>query len=407
MGSPIPDQTSLLYLTPVDISRTNGEAITEREWIAALLEALRDRVRVILPRPGEDLAELHDYRVLFAPPYPDPASRALARYHRQAVDALSPEVLGDLRPDLLVARPGLYPWAVRDLARRTGLPLALKSVGARVTDLPPARRADAGLRARLHGLLRHPAHWGLMRGLMQRAAAVDTYTEELSRRLRRRYALPEGRLRTISDGVNVARFRPWHREEARRELGMELAGPVIGLVGTHPASQGGSQLMALVAHLRAEYPNIRALVLGGDSDAMHKLARRQGVAAHCELPGLVPYEALPRYINAMDLGLVLQPSNRSEAVGGAFQKIRQFIACGRPVVAAAQGNEFLQQAKLGSLVGAEDLKGQARAVRAWVEMPPPERREWTQYAVDYAGRHLSTRRALADRLAFWQERLGR
>lgn len=405
MGSGSRELEGVLYLTSVDVSRTNGTAIGEREWIASVLEAMRDRVRVILPRPRHDLPELQDYRVAFAPAGTAPGTPAGAKRLRQAVRGLLPEVLEGFRTELVVARPGRYPWGVWDTVQHTGSPLALKSVGAREADLPAGDVNDASRRARLHGLLRHPGHWWLMRRLMARAVAVDTYTSELQGRLRRRYGLPEGRVRTIPEGVNVARFRPWSREEARRELGMELAGPVIGLVSTHPASQGAEQLMGLVEHLRAEHPNIRALILGSDAGALHKLARKHRVAAHCELPGLVPYESLPRYINAMDLGLVLQPSNRSEEVGGAFQKIRQFIACGRPVVAAAQGNDFLKRANLGSLVDARDLRSQARAVRAWVELPPEERRQWTERAVDYADRHLSTRRSLADRMAFWQERL--
>lgn len=406
MASGFQDHGSLLYLTSVDVSRTNGTAISEREWIAAVLEALRDRVRVVLPRPRTELPELHDYRVAFTPAATGAGPRAQGQRLRRAVQAVADGVLEDFQPDLLVARPGLYPWVVQDMVRRTRAPLALKSVGARVADLPPVRGADASRRARLHGLLRNPGHWLLMRRLMARATAVDTYTYELAERLGERFALPEGRVRTISEGVNVARFRPWNREEARRELGMELAGPVIGLMGTQPASQGGRELMALVAHLRSEYPNMRALVMGGEGEAMHRLAREHGVSAHCELPGLVPYESLPRYINAMDLGLVLQPSHRSEAVGGAFQKIRQFLACGRPVVAAARGNDFLQRAELGSLVPADDVRAQARAVRAWVELPAEERREWAQRAVSYAARHLSTRCALAERLGFWGQRLG-
>lgn len=400
MGGGASEPISLFYLTSVDVSLTNGTAIAEREWIAAALEGLRGRVRVAMPRPRQELAELADYRVAFLPAGPG-HPRARAKRMRQALPAIRRELLEDFQPDLLAARPGLYPWTVLDSLRRVPAPLVLKSVDARAADLPIPPSQDDSRRARLQGLFRHPAHWLLMRRLMGQAAAVDTYTSELARRLQTRYGLGPERVQTLPDGVNVRRFRPWNREEARRELGMELAGPVIGLVATHPASQGGEQLLQLVAHLREDYPNIRALVVGSDTDAMHRLARRTGLVSHCELPGLVAYEALPRYINAMDLGLILQPSDRSEAVGGAYQKMRQFLACGRPVVAAAQGNKFLQSAGLGSLVPAEDVGAQARAVREWVEMPPTQRQEWATKAVDYAERHLSTRRALQDRLAFW------
>jgi glycosyltransferase involved in cell wall biosynthesis len=166
-------------------------------------------------------------------------------------------------------------------------------------------------------------------------------------------------------------------------------------------------MIKLASSLLPRYPNLRIVIVGGGSglDQLQRQAHKLGVAEHCIFPGQVPYERVPYYINAFDVGISIDTSERVDNFGNSSQKIRQYIACGKPVVSSYGGNLFLEKEKLGSIINPDDTEQMAQVVDAWLSMSASDRNAHSRKAVDYAQKNLSVNKALNDRIEFWNSRL--
>jgi glycosyltransferase involved in cell wall biosynthesis len=87
--------------------------------------------------------------------------------------------------------------------------------------------------------------------------------------------------------------------------------------------------------------------------------------------------------------------------GNASQKIRQYIACGKPVISGSDGNEFLVEEQLGSNVDPNNIEEIASAVNYWLAMNREEEKAHSERAYQYALRNLSVENAIQKRVAIW------
>jgi glycosyltransferase involved in cell wall biosynthesis len=110
-----------------------------------------------------------------------------------------------------------------------------------------------------------------------------------------------------------------------------LARPVIGFAGNFTGSKVDFDLIAGVAQAR---PNWTILLIGPADDASSKqeLQRLAG-KANVDWVGRQPYEDLPRYIAAFDVGIIPYVSNAYTR--SCFPlKLYEYLAAGKPVVAS-------------------------------------------------------------------------
>jgi glycosyltransferase involved in cell wall biosynthesis len=117
------------------------------------------------------------------------------------------------------------------------------------------------------------------------------------------------------------------------------------------------------------------------------------------------FACLYLYINAFDIGISLDTTERLRSIGNSSQKVRQYVACGKPVVSGTGGNSFLEQEGLGFIVDPEDIGQIAGVIVNWLSLSDDEKKAYSKRAVHYAQRNLSVRRALDDRFDFWNRRL--
>jgi glycosyltransferase involved in cell wall biosynthesis len=166
-------------------------------------------------------------------------------------------------------------------------------------------------------------------------------------------------------------------------------------------------MIELAPRLLPVYPDLGILIVGGGSglDRLRKKACELGVAEHCILPGLVPYERVPSFVNAFDVGISLDVEERLSAIGNSSQKVRQYLACGKPVVSGPGGNSFLAEEGLGSIVSPNDVGQIAEAVSAWLALSDDDKKAFSDKAAGFARKNLSVTKALEDRIEFWNERL--
>jgi len=235
--------------------------------------------------------------------YPTPARPALGRFVRDQVEAL--QRIDDVDVELFAFAPGLrsYPRAARELRRRyRGERFDVIHAHFGLTAWPALALRGAPHVVTFHGTdLAHPRSGRLSRAALRFVTLAGTVSASLAREriagagMRRRVAV-------LPCGVDLTRFRPLPRREARARLGLDPQRPCL----LFPADPR-----------RREKRFDRARALAGDVPLLTL--------------GDVHPDEVPYWVNAANA--VLVPSER-EGFGLA---VLEALACDVPVLATPVG----------------------------------------------------------------------
>jgi D-inositol-3-phosphate glycosyltransferase len=169
------------------------------------------------------------------------------------------------------------------------------------------------------------------------ASAVVAPVEAEKQHLLRHYGADPEKVHVVPCGVNLDRFIPMDKTQARRALNLDPASEVILFVGRFAPVKGLKHLLKAMADIRRPYPRARLMVVGGDGPeagttaALARRAQQLGIDANVQLAGRIDHDVLPLYYNAADL--VVLPSSY-ESFGLVTLEA---MACGTPVAATATG----------------------------------------------------------------------
>jgi glycosyltransferase involved in cell wall biosynthesis len=389
-------QGRMLYISPADVSVGNGPGVNENEFIHALYAAVGDRAHFLVPRPVEPVDDLPLHAITFCAPHRRYRPWRFP-FHVLSQIRLAGRLLRQRRFDLLVFRIDVFPFVPFYLTRRHRLPYVIKTLGTGALDALEKRGWFARLLAPLNRWLFH--------SIVSRALVADTDSEGHAEALRRRLRLSEREVVWIDNAVNTGRFHPGGRAEARRELGLERFDPLIGYVGSRPWERGGAQLVEAAAKLLPRYPSLGVLIVGaGDPvEGMKRRAAELGIAERCHFAGYVPYRNIPRIVRSLDLGVSI--SVLPERAVNSELKVRQYLACGKPIVISPGGNEFVPEQGFGSVVAPDDIDAITAAIDHWLALPPAERDAFAARAHRYMHEHLSMAAAIERRMRLWAERM--
>ncbi len=170
-------------------------------------------------------------------------------------------------------------------------------------------------------------------------------------------ARPE-RVESIPTGIDLDRFRPGDRREARAALGLDREAILIGIVATLRSWKGHRFLFEAVASLAD--PGVRLAVVGDgpQREALQSAARELAIADRVHFAG--NQADVAPWMRAFDLFCL--PSYANE---GVPQALMQAMACALPVVTTPVGSigEIVQDGETGRLVAPQD----AAALRAAIE----------------------------------------
>jgi glycosyltransferase involved in cell wall biosynthesis len=186
---------------------------------------------------------------------------------------------------------------------------------------------------------------------MQRAARVFSVSEAL-RQLALRHGINPAKTRTIPNAVDSQRFHPVDRAQARAQLGLPPDAPVLISVGWLIERKGFHRVIDCLPALRQRHPNLRYLLVGGDSGAegMEASLRKQvadlGLEQCVIFTGPQATDALKTYMSAADVFVL---ATRREGWANVFLEA---MACGLPVITTdVDGNaEVVCRPELGSIV---------------------------------------------------------
>ena len=156
------------------------------------------------------------------------------------------------------------------------------------------------------------------------------------------------RMRLVPCGVDLARFQPLGRSEARNELGLN-GHKVLLFVGRIEALKGLDLLIRTAAQLDSD--DVQVLVVGSDADGSGEIDRLKQMAddldvgGSIDFVGRVPQERLAWYYSAADVCVV--PSYYESFGLMALES----LACGTPVVASRVGGlpTIVQHGRTGYL----------------------------------------------------------
>ena len=163
----------------------------------------------------------------------------------------------------------------------------------------------------------------------------------------------------IPGGVDLARFSPRPRLEARAALGLDPGSRIVLFVGRIQRLKGLEVLLRAFARLGTL--DARLVVVGGQRGTAHEsreigrvhhLAAKLGVEGRTRFVGAVPHEQLPLYYSAADV--TVMPSSYESFGLVAVES----LACGTPVVATRVGglSSLVRDGETGLLVPWRDAQ---------------------------------------------------
>lgn len=213
-------------------------------------------------------------------------------------------------------------------ARRAGCPVVLFVDAPLVWEARKwgVRRAGYG------GLLERVGEWPQLRS----ADLVACVSDEVAEQVRVR-GVPEERIVVTPCAVDPEVFSP-DRSSPRVRERLGLAGKfVVGWVGSFHRWHGVGLAIEALARLRPALPDVALLLVGDGAEraAIEAAAVTAGLD-NIVFTGTVPHAEVPEMMTAMDVALVLDPG--VEEFHYSPLKLREYMACGRPVVAPRVGD---------------------------------------------------------------------
>lgn len=198
---------------------------------------------------------------------------------------------------------------------------------------------------------RDPALAPKLRAALQRATQVFAVSESL-RQVALGLGIAADKVRVVGNGVDLARFNPLPRAEARAALGLAADAPVLVSVGGLCERKGFHRVIERLPALRERFPGLVYLVVGGPSPEgdLGPQLRAQVAAAGLDeavrFLGPLPPDALRGPLSAADVFVL---ATRNEGWANVFLEA---MACGLPVVTTAVGGnaEVVCRAELGHVV---------------------------------------------------------
>ncbi len=230
----------------------------------------------------------------------------------------------------------LYPdgWAATRIAARLGLPVTITIRGSKDEWLIGTDRERYLVEA------------------MNAATRLFAVSDALKRDVAVRLGIDADKVSVIGNGVDLDKFSPVDKLEARRRLGIvDDAKVIIGVGGLIPR-KGFHRIIPLIPELRRRHPGLVYLIVGGGVTQADMRAELEALVRECEVSDAVrfcgsqPSEMLKWFYGAADVFVL---ATEHEGWANVFLEA---MACGLPVVTTRVGGnaQVVSDSRLGELV---------------------------------------------------------
>jgi glycosyltransferase involved in cell wall biosynthesis len=213
---------------------------------------------------------------------------------------------------------------------------------------------------------------------------IVTTGEALRQQLARDNGFPLEHTTSVRTGIDLERFRPLDRREARKKLGVaEL--PALGILATLRDWKGHDYLLQAFHSLRERFPDWQLLIIGDGPRRAHLEQRVVEMQIRERVRFVGNQDNVPEWLCALDLFVL--PSYGDE---GVPQSIMQAMACRLPVVTTPVGaiREAVLDAVTGLIVESKNAPALASGLARLME-DAGLRESMAQAGLDYARANFS------------------
>lgn len=203
------------------------------------------------------------------------------------------------------------------------------------------------------------------RYIPKRADAIRAVTPNIKTYLHNAYGVSHKKIYVIGNGANTELFTPREKKKSIRALKLNESNCYVCFVGLLAPWQGVEYLIQSSPLILKEFQNTKFLIIGNGQmkKELINLAEKTGVYDKFIFTRAVPYEEVPKYINASDVCVAPFVRARNERIGLSPLKIYEYLACGKPVVSSRIPNlEFIEKQNVGTLVEPENSEDLAEAI---------------------------------------------
>ncbi|MBI4552696.1 MAG: glycosyltransferase family 4 protein [Candidatus Latescibacteria bacterium] len=172
------------------------------------------------------------------------------------------------------------------------------------------------------------------RRLFRAADRIVVVAEGLRDRIVDLHRLPVEKTAVIPNGTDPERLKPDDLQACQRAIGL-TPGPTVGFLGSCYPYHDLDTLITAAPLIVNACPSVRFVIVGDGymRPIWMERTRRERLADHFVFTGVVPYDEVPRYLNAFTVGIALFAQGRDEKLDRSPMKLYDYMACGRPVVA--------------------------------------------------------------------------
>jgi glycosyltransferase involved in cell wall biosynthesis len=193
---------------------------------------------------------------------------------------------------------------------------------------------------------------------------------EVSRRVHIEHGYSAERMVVVPNGFDVSRFRPdaIARVAVRRELGLAVNTPLVGLIGRFDPQKNHAGFFDAVGMLHRRLPNVRFVLagngIGTENNELMGMIEAAGVISVTHLLGL--RSDIPRLMAALDV-------LASSSIGEAFPNVLgEAMASGVPCAVTDVGDSAYIVGDTGRVVASRDMAGLAAALESLLILAPVE-----------------------------------
>lgn len=221
------------------------------------------------------------------------------------------KVLQKQRIDFIYERYALNTFATTLLGKRLGIPVIQE-----INDATGIRRVR---QHRMEFIARWIESW-----VFNNSSSLITISSEFERILMQR-GIPKGKVSFLPNAVNPETFNPEIYDDRVKKRFDLYDKVVVGFVGSFAVWHGVESILEVAPELINSIPNIHFLMVGSGLQ-LHNVQERvntMGMEGRFTFPGKVPFNEVPLYLKAMDIGIIPKSNEY-----GSPMKLFEYMAMG-------------------------------------------------------------------------------
>jgi len=231
------------------------------------------------------------------------------------------------RPDIIYVRSSIVLYSYMVVSKIFSIPFIIEINGLPINEFK-TRHYQAGMFKKVTNLafakLNEKLNYKLAKKILVVSLGIKKYIVT-------NYKINQNKISLIQNGANTDIFRPINQEIVRKKLNLNKNYNHIGFSGSFSPWHGLENLVRSALLILEKCENSRFLLVGDGimKEQIYRMVSNLQLTDSFIFINTVPYEEVPYYINAFDIGVILKEKD----VPGSPLKLWEYMACGIPIVA--------------------------------------------------------------------------